>query len=345
MSEFAGEIEKWYLDNKRDLPWRNTQNPYFIWLSEIILQQTRVNQGLNYYLKFIELFPTVFHLAEASEDVVLKAWEGLGYYSRARNLHASSKIIVNVHNGVFPNEYRQILALKGVGEYTAAAIASFAYNLPFPVIDGNVMRVISRYFGITDAVDTKEGKLAVQNALNAVFDSKNPALFNQAIMEFGALQCVPASPKCESCVLSISCEARIKNLVQELPIKSKKVKVKNRYLYYLVSNQNNKVFIQKRDDNDIWKGLYQFPLIESESVLSLNNIEKQSYIAFKAKIVHVQKQIKHILTHQHLFLSFIIADFESSPSGFIITNWDSINDFPFPVALANFTQKHIKKVN
>lgn len=345
MSELAREIEKWYLDNKRDLPWRNTQNPYYIWLSEIILQQTRVNQGLNYYLKFIELFPTVFHLSEASEDEVLKAWEGLGYYSRARNLHNSAKVIVNTYNGVFPREYHQIIDLKGVGEYTAAAIASFAYNLPYPVIDGNVMRVISRYFGILEPIDTKEGKNTIKKALNSVFNSKNPALFNQAIMEFGALQCVPVSPSCASCILSISCEARIQKRVQDLPVKSKKVNIKVRHFYYLISNENNNVFIKKREDSDIWKGLYQFPLIESDIALSENNLKEQAYTNLNANVLYVKKSIKHILTHQHIYIYFVIVDFESSPSDFVNISRNNINDFPFPIALANFIKKYFKKVN
>lgn len=343
MAHFADSIIEWYSNHQRDLPWRNTKNPYFIWLSEVILQQTRVNQGLNYYLKFMTLFPAVSDLAAAPEDLVLKTWEGLGYYSRARNLHAAAKHIVQYHNGVFPTTYQDILALKGVGEYTAAAIASFAFDLPYAVLDGNVQRVISRYFGILTPIDTSEGRKEITFALESVFDSERPALFNQAIMEFGALQCVPAHPNCETCPLMLHCEAYQKRKVAALPIKSKKTKIRPRYFYYLLPENGDAVYIHKRQENDIWNGLYEFPLIEASENLSFSDLEQQILEDFHAAIRAVSPSKKHVLSHQHIFISFVKVHFEKEPTAHQMVKLSKIDAFPFPIVLANYLKKELKQ--
>ena len=271
--DFSDILSQWYAINKRDLPWRSTVNPYYIWLSEIILQQTRVNQGLPYYLKFIDAFPAVADLANADEDLVLKLWQGLGYYSRARNLQFSAKLILSEFGGNFPDNHADILKLKGVGSYTAAAISSFSFGLPFAVLDGNVIRVLSRVFGIQTPFDTTAGKKQFQKLAQELLDKKNPAEYNQAIMEFGALQCVPKSPKCNDCPIVNDCIAFNTNTVSLLPVKSKKLKVKNRFLHFLVVNKNNEVLIGKRNSG-IWQGLYEFPFLEFDENLNEKSVLK-----------------------------------------------------------------------
>lgn len=262
--EFSNSLIKWYLQNKRDLPWRNTVNPYHIWLSEIMLQQTRVAQGLPYFIAFIEVFPTVFDLANAEEEQVLKLWQGLGYYSRARNLHATAKYIATELKGDFPPNYDQLLLLKGVGEYTAAAIVSFAYNEPVAVVDGNVFRVLSRYFNIDNDISDGKTKKEFQILAQELLPKNKAALFNQAIMEFGALQCVPKNPDCANCILSSSCAGLQHKKVNILPVKSKKTKVTNKFFNYLILKdiQGNFV-VQKREGKGIWENLYEFTLIET----------------------------------------------------------------------------------
>ncbi|HEY4629161.1 MAG TPA: A/G-specific adenine glycosylase, partial [Flavobacterium sp.] len=253
---FSNVLIKWYLQNKRDLPWRNTTNPYPIWLSEIMLQQTRVAQGMPYFLSFTTAFPTVFDLAAANEEEVLKLWQGLGYYSRARNLHKTAQYIASDLAGIFPDNYSDLLKLKGVGEYTAAAIASFSYNEAVPVVDGNVFRVLSRYFDIETDIAQASAKKEFAALAFELMPKDNPATFNQAIMEFGALQCVPKSPNCGICVFNESCAALQKKKIDQLPIKSKKVKVRNRYFNYLVvADENDNTIIQKRTDKGIWHNL------------------------------------------------------------------------------------------
>jgi A/G-specific adenine glycosylase len=290
--EFSNSLINWYLQNKRDLPWRNTVNPYPIWLSEIMLQQTRVAQGLPYFMAFMEAFPTVFDLANAEEEQVLKLWQGLGYYSRARNLHATAKYIATELKGDFPPNYDQLLQLKGVGEYTAAAIASFAYNEPVAVVDGNVFRVLSRYFNVDSDISDGKTKKEFQNLAQQLLPKNNAALFNQAIMEFGALQCVPKNPNCENCIFSSSCAALQHKKVNTLPVKSKKTKVTNKYFNYLILKdvQGNFV-VQKREGKGIWENLYEFPLIETEELVSeidfLNQIALQDFYNLKPVEVFV----------------------------------------------------------
>jgi A/G-specific adenine glycosylase len=292
------------------LPWREIRNPYYIWLSEIILQQTRVNQGLSYYLRFIEQFPEVKDLALAEEEEVLKLWQGLGYYSRARNIHTAAKTIVNSYNGVFPKKHEEILKLKGIGEYTAAAIASFAYNEPYAVVDGNVFRVLSRVFGISTPIDSAAGKKEFLNLATELLNKKEPGLHNQAIMEFGALQCNPAQPECDRCPLKHLCVAYQTQSTQLFPVKEKKTKQRNRYFNYLYIECNGNTFLQKRTKKDVWQNLYEFPLIETKEPINIaeltesvefNNIFKD---IDDIEISNNTVYIKHILSHQIIHTNF-----------------------------------------
>jgi len=300
----------WYNENKRDLPWRDTSEPYKIWISEIILQQTRVNQGMSYYLRFIDRFPTINELAEAHEDEVLKYWQGLGYYTRARNLHKAAKQIVLDFAGVFPTKHSDVLKLAGIGEYTAAAICSFAYNQLYAVVDGNVYRVISRFFGIETPIDTNPGKKEFALLAQSLLSKSEPANYNQAIMEFGALQCVPSSPDCTICPLQMSCQAFEKNLVAQLPVKTQKTKVKNRYFNYLFIQYQGNTFLQKRTAKDVWQNLFEFPLIETNHLLSLSElVENEEFKSiFKEKtelsILKKSNSMKHILSHRVIYAQF-----------------------------------------
>lgn len=342
---FTNSLTTWYLQNKRDLPWRNTQNPYFIWLSEIMLQQTRVAQGMPYFYSFTEAFPTVFDLANASEEQVLKLWQGLGYYSRARNLHKTAQKIANELDGIFPENYVDLLQLKGIGEYTAAAIASFSYNEVVPVVDGNVFRVLSRYFDIESDIGVGSTKKEFAALALALMSKDNPALFNQAIMEFGALQCVPKSPNCENCVLNSGCLALQKNKVNQLPVKLKKLKVKNRYFNYLIFvDEQQKTIIRKRSEKGIWHNLYEFPLIESESELDFETIlpQIQNIASTENQITSISEltpsSILHKLSHQHLYIKFWAINVEGQISNGI--DYQTLLQFPFPIVIYNFIEKN-----
>jgi A/G-specific adenine glycosylase len=339
---FSKTLTTWYLENKRDLPWRKTTNPYHIWLSEIMLQQTRVAQGLPYYMAFTKEFPTVFDLANANEEQVLKLWQGLGYYSRARNLHATAKYIAEDLDGIFPPDYKNLLKLKGVGEYTAAAIASFSYNEVVPVVDGNVFRVLSRYYNVETDIASANAKKEFTLLAQEVISKDNPALFNQAIMEFGALQCVPKNPNCEICPFNTSCAALSMKKVSELPVKIKKLKVKNRFFNYLyILDSKNKTTINQRTAKGIWYNLYEFPLVETEFleteevVLSLihNKFEDISEI-----ILMETDTIIHKLSHQHLHIRFWKIKRNT-----ILENgldFEALNKFPFPIVLHNFIENN-----
>ncbi|WP_085535942.1 A/G-specific adenine glycosylase [Massilibacteroides vaginae] len=304
------KIRAWYRINKRDLPWRNSTDPYVIWISEIMLQQTRVAQGYDYFLRFTERFPDVQSLAEASEDEVLKYWEGLGYYSRARNLHAAAKCILTDFNGRFPDQYIDVLSLKGVGEYTAAAIVSFVWNQPYAVVDGNVYRVLSRLFGLDTPIDTGKGKKAFAELATQIMDREYAGEHNQAIMEFGALQCVPRNPDCVSCIFSDNCLAYAQNKVSLLPFKQGKTKVRTRYFHYFHIIEGNKTYLHKRPSGDIWQGLYEFPLIETSVQMDFAELEQsQSFRELFSgsegiEIGYTLSGIKHILSHQTLNASF-----------------------------------------
>jgi A/G-specific adenine glycosylase len=300
----------WYHTKKRDLPWRNITDPYKIWISEIILQQTRVNQGMNYYLRFIERFPTVIELAEASEDEVLKYWQGLGYYSRARNLHKAANQIKTNHGGVFPTQHAEVIKLAGIGEYTAAAICSFAYTQHYAVVDGNVYRVLSRIFGIETPIDSTSGKKEFAQIAQSLLSVNEPDTHNQAIMEFGALYCVPSSPDCVNCLLNDVCKAYKLSLVSQLPIKSQKTKVTHRFFNYFFIESNGNTFLQKRIAKDVWQNLYEFPLIETNHLADpaelVNNTDFQSLFngIKEVKIIKTTNPMKHILSHRVIFARF-----------------------------------------
>lgn len=299
------KLIEWYKINKRDLPWRDINDPYKIWLSEIILQQTRVDQGKSYYLKFIDHYPTISDLAKATENEVLNDWQGLGYYSRARNLHATAKHVTENLGGVFPTTYDEIIKLKGVGPYTGAAIASFAYREPKALVDGNVYRVLSRYFDISTPIDSTEGKKEFQLLADSIIPANEPDSYNQSIMEFGALQCVPSSPDCNSCVLNDECQAFYNKTVAQRPVKSKKTKVRERHFYYGIFMENGQISLQKRLQSDIWQHLYEFPLLESVHKLEDQAITKHFEDLYQLKPAFISTEIKHILSHQRIFTRFV----------------------------------------
>ncbi len=340
MADFHRLIGKWYRLNKRDLPWRSTNNPYFIWLSEIILQQTRVNQGLNYYLKFIENYPTVFDLANASEQDVLNNWQGLGYYSRARNLHATSKIIAFELDGHFPTSFVEIKKLKGIGDYTAAAISSFAFNLPHSVVDGNVYRVLSRVFNIDFPIDSTEGKKYFAQLAQELLPVKDAAIHNQAIMEMGALQCLPTNPLCDSCPLMGMCLSKEIGNINERPIKSKKIKSRNRYFHFMVFMKDGKMILEKRESKDIWQHLYQFPLIETETDEEIISMEEKIQDLFGLKPFDFSENVTHILSHQKINATFYYfsAFPENIAASFIEINKNDIQDYPLPRLIDRFLE-------
>jgi len=344
--EFHNTLIKWYLQNKRDLPWRKTTDSYLIWLSEIMLQQTRVAQGMPYFLAFTKTFPTVFDLANANEEQVLKLWQGLGYYSRARNLHKTAQIVAFENNGFFPDNYATLLKLKGVGEYTAAAIASFSYNECVPVVDGNVFRVLSRYFDLETDIAQASAKKEFAALAFELMPKDNPAQFNQAIMEFGALQCVPKNPNCADCVFNSSCLALQKKKVDQLPVKLKKTKIRNRYFNYIVAEDNlGNTVIQKRTAKGIWHNLYEFPLLETDKAEDFETVIQQINQNFfhenkiESLMEYNQESIIHKLSHQHLHIKF----WKASLKGIIQNGVDleTAKKFPFPIVIHNFIQEKL----
>ena len=347
--KFSNTLIYWYLQNNRELPWRKTKNPYFIWLSEIMLQQTRVAQGLSYYHKFTEEFSTIFDLANADESTVLKMWQGLGYYSRARNLHFTAKHVTKEFNGVFPSTYKEIIKLKGIGDYTASAIASICFNEPTAVVDGNVYRVLSRYFGINTPINSSAGIKEFKKLAQSLIDETQPGTYNQALMDFGALHCKPQNPLCNSCPFANSCVALEKKLTKELPVKEKKIKIKNRFFNFLVIKTNdNKTILSERKGKGIWQGLYQFPLIESKT-----NINKEELISSKEFInlfpqettlsLFNKKVIVHKLSHQHLYTQFWVVETKTLLKATI--NWSDIQKYPVPILIANFLEEYQQKSN
>ena len=308
---FTDELVQWYLQNKRDLPWRNTTDAYTIWLSEIILQQTRVEQGLPYFNRFVEKYPTVSHFAAAHEDEVLKLWQGLGYYSRGRNMLKTARLVQETYKGVFPQSYDELIKLKGIGEYTAAAIASFSANEARAVVDGNVYRVLARYFGIYDAINAATGKKVFQGIANDLLNTKDPALHNQAMMEFGAMLCKPKNPACGICPVRTGCVAFISNATTALPVKLKTVKVRERFFNYFLITDGNAVLMNKRGDRDIWANMYDLPMVETASLLTAGELVKLPEVAAifgndaTVNITDDTPILKHILTHQRLFVRMI----------------------------------------
>lgn len=341
-NSFSGIIISWYHKNKRDLPWRQTTDPYKIWLSEIILQQTRVIQGLPYYEKFVSTFPTVQDLAAADEQQILRLWQGLGYYSRARNLHACAKMVVESFDGKFPQTAAELKKLKGIGDYTAAAIASFSFREPVPVLDGNVFRVISRYFGITADIADPKNKKEFYPILEEVIDVDRPDAFNQAIMEFGAMHCTPAKPLCLYCELQSACFAFQNQQQNQLPVKIKKVKVRNRYFHYLVLISDGKVYMKERGANDIWQGLHDFHLIENKAEHnSLDELLDESQLT-ASELIDESAVFKHILTHQRIFARFhVISVRDKKPFADIIStmrghDFETVSSIPKPKLIDNY---------
>jgi A/G-specific adenine glycosylase len=350
---FTKTILEWYENNFRDLPWRKTHDPYLIWISEIILQQTRIGQGLGYYSRFTERFPSIADLAKADEEEVLKIWQGLGYYSRARNLHSAAKDIIENHEGIFPDSYEKLIKLKGIGEYTAAAIASIAYNHPCPVVDGNVLRFFSRYFGVHLPIDTLSGKKKIRKKMLVLIDRKQPGMFNQAIMEFGALQCKPVNPDCERCPFKKECLAFIEGKVALLPVKSKPKKQKARYFNYLVILRENEerkkfIYLRKREENDVWKNLYDFPMIERTEGISgeklFSSQEWQKIIMDgQFRLTFQSGQYKHILTHQVIFATFYIVRLVVKRNfrlPFLMVPIGEIDKYPVPRLIEEFLDQN-----
>lgn len=340
---FTKELLRWNKrDNTRQMPWKNEKDPYKIWISEIILQQTRVNQGLEYYNRFIKRFPSVHDIALAKDDEVFKLWEGLGYYTRCRNIITSAKFISKELKGKFPDNYENILQLKGVGSYTASAIASFAYNLPYAVVDGNVFRVLSRYFGIKTPIDNPEGKKYYSTVANELLDKKNAGVYNQAIMDFGATICKPL-PLCNVCPLNIKCIAYLKGLTQVLPIKEKSIIKRNRWLYYFVVEYNNKLYVRKRTEKDIWQNLYEFILIETPRPFTIKKlIASQNFTAIFSKDeynIKSQSQVyKQQLTHQTINGQFINITLKMPLrlGSYELKSPEKIKELPFPKFITTY---------
>jgi A/G-specific adenine glycosylase len=347
---FQQEIINWYLSNKRSLPWRDTQDAYVIWLSEIILQQTRVEQGLPYFNRFLGAYPTVLDFAAATETEILKLWQGLGYYSRGRNMLFTARQIMELHDGVFPVKYENLIRLKGIGEYTAAAISSFSSGEAKAVLDGNVFRVLARYFGIDTPINSTAGKKQFSDLAQSLIHLADPAMYNQAIMEFGALQCKPKSPDCPSCPLQISCYAKNNNLISVLPVKLKKLTVKTRHLNYFVCQDGDQILVNKRIYDDIWQHLYDFPSIETVEAASIdseqfiNNI-KQNF--GENVTVHPVMEMKHLLTHQIIYVQFFalsnyIINFNINAEAKWVS-WADFDQLPQPKILTKFINNYFNK--
>ena len=341
---FVKQLEKWNrLHNKREMPWKGEKDPYKIWLSEIILQQTRVDQGLAYYKDFIKNFSTVHQLAKAPETKVFKLWEGLGYYTRCKNLIATAKYISTKLKGKFPDKYEDILALKGIGPYTAAAIGSFAFNLPYAVVDGNVFRVLSRYFGIDTPIDSTDGKKLFTQLANDLLDKKQPGIYNQAVMDFGATICKPQLPLCTVCFLKSNCKAKQNGLVNKLPVKEKSIVKKTRWFYYIIASCNGQLYVKKRGAGDIWENLYEFILIENEGALAtekITGLQQVKALFGKNKLVveQVSKPYRQLLTHQTIIGQFIKIRLDKPVSipGYQLVKEEKINKLPFPKFITSY---------
>jgi A/G-specific adenine glycosylase len=354
---FSHKLIQWYLNNKRDLPWRSTDDPYTIWVSEIILQQTRVNQGVDYFNRFISAYPDIQTLALANEKDVLKQWQGLGYYSRARNLHKASQFILEKSNGIFPSGYDEVLALPGVGEYTAAAVLSFAYGKNYPVVDGNVMRVLSRIFGLDMPLNTQKGKKTITAKASELMDNKDPRNFNQAIMEFGALHCTPLNPGCSDCIFNKNCFAFQNGQVHELPVKKKLPVKRIRHLNYVILFYKTKkdvyFLLRKRTNNDIWQNMYDFPVIETRKKIAMGLLQTlASTVLFNNNPTLLKNSglnLKHILTHQIIQARFFFVETENRSAfnkmstslkvPYEIASHDTIIHFPIPRLIEKFFEK------
>lgn len=342
---FTQQLMHWHeYENDRTLPWKEERNPYKVWLSEIILQQTRAEQGLPYFLKFVKKYPTVVALAAAKDDDVFKLWQGLGYYNRCKNMLATARYIAEELGGVFPNTYDEIIELKGVGTYTAAAISSFAYGLPTAVVDGNVYRVLSRFWAIDTPIDSTEGKKLFATIADQLLDKGSSAGYNQAIMDFGATVCTPKKPLCNTCPLSSKCKGRRQSLIELLPVKSKRVKVKNRFFHYVVLAHNGKVWIKKRGAGDIWENLYEPLLIEGEKELSQQKVgaRLQKNNDIEGAITY-EGELKQRLTHQLIKFQFYTCNVAQKPNmdGGVWVEKEALKTYSFPKTLVSFLEKKL----
>ncbi|WP_243837366.1 A/G-specific adenine glycosylase [Mucilaginibacter gilvus] len=341
----SGELISWYEGNKRDLPWRSTTDAYIIWLSEIILQQTRVEQGMPYFYRFAEKYPTVKHFAAAPEDDILKLWQGLGYYSRGRNMLKTAQLVQAQYNGQFPTAYEQLITLKGIGEYTAAAISSFSANEARAVVDGNVYRVLARYFGIDEPINSPKGKKLFQQLADEVLDNQRPALHNQAMMEFGAMLCKPKNPACGICPVRLGCAAFKTNATMYLPVKLKTVKIRKRYFNYMLIMDDQKLLMSKRDESDIWANMYELPMIETEALIEPVQLFQRSNVkevlGNNIAIRNTTEVVKHVLTHQHLFIQFIVLDGqpEKLQSNWFYTGLQNLENLAMPQRIFIFIKK------
>jgi A/G-specific adenine glycosylase len=339
-------ISRWYLQNHRQLPWRQIKDAYKIWVSEIILQQTRVRQGLPYYQRFIAHFPDVASLAAAHEQDILHLWQGLGYYSRARNMHTAAKEIMKKHRGKFPDTYQEIRNLKGIGDYTAAAIASFAFGLPHVAVDGNVLRVISRIAEIEEDINLGKTRMLISRIAREMMGNSDPALFNQSMMEFGAMQCVAKNPQCDICPLRDRCKAFISGKVQHLPLKINKTKVRNRYIDYLIFQNKEHTYIKRRGKDDIWEGLYDFPLLEHHKSINhtdlIEQVRNEYRISKSINLLHRSKEFRHRLSHQLLHIHFNIIEGipDSIDGNWIKVRFANLPDFPFPEIINKYKSKN-----
>jgi A/G-specific adenine glycosylase len=376
MENFALRLIAWFQVNKRDLPWRHTQDPYFIWLSEVILQQTRVNQGMPYYLKFTTTYPSVQDLANAEEKDILRLWQGLGYYSRARNMHHAAKVIVTEYEGKFPDTYKKLKKLKGIGDYTAAAVASFAFGEKVAVVDGNVFRVLSRVFGVEEDISSTKGKKTFTALANSLLPDTDSSTYNQAIMEFGALYCKPTSPNCPECIFKDSCVAFAQNKQDVLPVKNKKIVVKKRYFYYLVIEDEGKLLMKERGEGDIWQGLYDFILLEKDATQKpvketdttvpqnitsqlFQQVLEQTFAGLFSEVtlplsndrsIILQKESStyiHQLTHQTIYVQFwhlradkVIAESIRQETGYTYYTFEQIHQVPKPILIDNFLKEY-----
>lgn len=344
MKRFSTQLLGWYELHKRSLPWRQTKDPYVVWLSEIMLQQTRVAQGLPFFKRFWNDFPTIKDLAKASEDAVLKRWQGLGYYSRARNLHKAAKLIIEQYSGNFPSTFEELIKLPGVGPYTASAIASICFDQVCAVVDGNVYRVLARHFDIESPINQPAGIKTFQALAQTLIDSKAPGTYNQAIMEFGALHCTAKNPSCTTCPLNDSCLAYAHGCVVERPVKIKAKPVKKRYFHYLIPiDQNNNTLLCKRGHKDIWQGLYEFPLVEAQNMLTIDALQAHDDVPKWAKAAHWTKfqeeAVIHKLSHQALHTYFYVIENIDEP---LPISWASVSDYAVPRLIDRFLDKFIR---
>ncbi len=344
---FSQRLLYWHATVDRDLPWKETADPYAIWISEIILQQTRVAQAIPYYYAFLENFPTVMDLAEAEEDQVFKVWQGLGYYSRARNLHFSAKYVVEELAGKFPATHEEILKLKGVGPYTAAAIASFAYGLPHAVLDGNVMRVLSRHYGIDSPIDKTSTKHEMQAIADGLLDPDRPAHFNQAMMDLGATICTPKKYNCAACPLQETCHAHLKGNQDLLPRKKKKIVKKTRFLNFIVPiDREGNTYLRKRNDRDIWAGLYEFPMAEASVQESYRETLSALGWALKSELIYTE-EVRHILTHQVIKAQFFLLKVQALPANdqYPLHKWDNLKNFALPRLISKLIPTLSEKID